>query len=154
MSGYPVQAEVAAAAPSSLQRIALAVDGSHESERAVAITKQLAKALGAEVTVIHFREPAAHPRAAVPFQESAGQMLALVTRVVNDLAGDGIEVAGDIENSTVLAEAGPIARTAERYGAGLIVVGSRGFSTGRALIQGSVSHDLIHATRIPVLIVH
>ncbi len=43
---------------------------------------------------------------------------------------------------------------AERFGAGLIIVGGRGLSTGRAALSGSVSHDLIHASRLPVLIVH
>jgi nucleotide-binding universal stress UspA family protein len=147
MSFYPLAVEEERKAGGPFRRIVLAIDGSEESRRAVAQTKELAKVLGAEVTVVHFREPAGPVR-----QETAAHMLALVTRVVNELAGDGITVSADIENSTTLDDAIPIAHVAERYAADLIVVGSRGFSTGRAWIQGSVSHDLIHATRVPILI--
>ncbi len=149
MAVKPFVAEATATVDAPPRKIALAVDASPESWRAVTLTKSLAAALGAEVTVLHFRETVPE---GVP-AESAEAMLDLVTDVVGELAGAGIVVSADVEESGPLGEATPIAHAAERFEAQLIVVGSRGLSTGRALLKGSVSHDLIHATRIPVLVV-
>lgn len=137
-----------------IKRIALAVDGSAESERAAKLTKALALTLGAEVTVLHFREKAPFARYGGPAViETSDELFGLIRSTVEDLAGAGIVVNADVEDSRPLAEAKPIAKAAERFGSQLIVIGSRGLSTGRAAVQGSVSHDLIHATKVPVLIV-
>ncbi len=147
MAVYPTRADGASAPGEPIERIALAIDGSPESRRAVAVTRQLAKALGAEVTILHFREPGGSE------EESPAQMLALVSSAVDELASEGIAVGADIESTPPTSEALPIAEAAQRFRAQLIVVGSRGLSLGRALLQGRVSHDLIHATRLPVLVV-
>jgi len=132
--------------------IALAVDGSPESLPAIALAKELALAVGAEVTVLHFREKELARYGAPAVMETAEELFGLIRSAVKVLTDAGLTVNADIEDSKTLREAKPIAEAAERFDAQLIVVGSRGLSTGHAAISGSVSHDLIHATKLPVLI--
>jgi nucleotide-binding universal stress UspA family protein len=147
-----------AAAPVGVQwpikHVALAVDGTDEAKRAVAYTAQLAKAAGAEVTVLHFREVELNRFGGPAAMESTEEIGKLIADAVRELTEAGLTVSSDVGNATPLGEARPVVRSAEKVGADLIVVGTRGFSTGRALVQGSVAHDLIHAARIPVLVIH
>jgi nucleotide-binding universal stress UspA family protein len=46
-----------------------------------------------------------------------------------------------------------IAELAERLGATLVVVGRRGQNGVAALVLGSVSHELVHQSRVPVTVV-
>lgn len=137
-----------------IKHIALAFDGSDQAKRATTYAAQLAKAAGAEVTVLHFREVEQNRFGGPLAIETTEELVALVREAVAELSEAGVTVSADVENSTPIGEARPIAEAAVKVGADLIVAGTRGFSTGRAAIQGSVSHDLIHAAKIPVLIVH
>lgn len=145
--------EIATAPRWPVKHIALAVDGSAESKAAAAFTRDLARAAGAEVTVLHFREKALARYGAPAVLETAEELFGLLGETVQELTAAGITVNADVEDSKPLDEARPIAEAAQRFGAELIVVGSRGLSTGRAALQGSVSHDLIHESKVPVLIV-
>lgn len=153
MAVKPFLAEGAVEVGWPIRRIALAVDFSPEARHAAALTRELARTLDAEVTILHFREKGLGHFASARKGETPEETLDLVTEIVTDLANAGITVDGDVEDSLPLEEAGPIARAAERFGAQLIVVGSRGLSTAGAFARGSVSHDLIHASKVPVLVV-
>ena len=137
-----------------IKHIALAVDGTAESKRAVTYAAQLAKAADAEVTVLHFREMTLTRFGGPAALETRDEMDELIRDAVKELTEAGLTVNADVETSAPLGEAKPIVHAAEQAGADLIVVGTRGLSTGRALVQGSVSHDLIHAAKVPVLVVH
>ena len=75
-------------------------------------------------------------------------------------AAEGVRLAGaaglDAE-ALVVGGDGPVAHTildaAERAGAGLIVLGSRGRHTLRSLALGSVSRHIVQDGRIPTLVV-
>ena len=142
----------AAAVRWPIRRIAVAVDGSPEAQLAVELTAQLAKAFGAEVTVLHFREKEANRYGAPAVTETTDDIQALIQEAAGRLTDAGVTVGADVEDTSPMDEAKHIAAAAERFGSQLIVLGSRGLSTGRAAVQGSVSHDLIHTTRVPVLI--
>lgn len=135
-------------------KIALAVDGSEPSKRAGHLTRELAKALGAEVVVLHFRESAITRYGEPAGYETADETAAIVREAAEELAAAGVTVAADVAAVRPFGEASEIAAEADRLQAQLIVVGSRGLSTGRAVLQGSVSHDLIHTANGPVLVVH
>jgi nucleotide-binding universal stress UspA family protein len=61
-----------------------------------------------------------------------------------------------VEHSSIIRHGDPgveIVKAAEENKADLIVVGSRGLSTLRRLILGSVSRKVINKSKIPVLVV-
>ncbi len=145
----------AAAKPTwPITKIALAVDATPESHRATELARDMAANIGAEVIVLHFRESSLARYGGPEPAETSDQTRGIIGEVVGELTSAGIAVVAAVEDLEPVATAAPIAREAERFGAGLIIVGSRGLSTGRAALSGSVSHDLIHASRLPVLIVH
>jgi len=53
--------------------------------------------------------------------------------------------------TSVRGTAEEIARTALGYGADLVVMGSRRLPARAALLHGSVSHGVVHASDVPVL---
>ncbi len=137
-----------------IKHIAIAFDGTAEAKRATAYAAKLAAAAGAEVTVLHFREVSLTRFGGPATIEATDELRKLVRTAVKELTEAGLTVSADVEDSTPAGEAKPIAEAAERVGADLIIVGSRGLSTGRAVLQGRVSHDLIHASKLPVLVIH
>lgn len=148
-----VQTEARTGVRWPIKHIAVAFDETAEGKRALDYTKELATAAGAEVTVLHFRETSLTRFGGPATLEATDELVTTVRKAVLELTEAGVTVSANVEDSVPVGEAKPIAEAAERCGADLIVVGSRGLSTGRAWIQGSVSHDLIHAAKVPVLIV-
>ena len=136
-----------------IRHIAVAFDDTAEGKRALDYTTDLAKATGAEVTVLHFRETSLTRYGGPATVEPTDEVVTTVRKAARQLTDAGVVVSATVDDSPPVGEAKPIAEAAEKFGADLIVVGSRGLSTGRAWIQGSVAHDLIHATKLPVLIV-
>lgn len=136
-----------------VKHIVLAFDGSAEAARAAEFAAALAKSVGARATVLRFRETGWTRFGAPADMEPAEQLADLVRDAARRFEDEGVEVTAEIDDSGPFVDAGEIAAAADRLGADLIVVGSRGLSTGRAMIEGSVSHDLIHVTKTPAVIV-
>ena len=71
-------------------------------------------------------------------------------RTVRELRAAGLDAQG------LVAPAGPVAatlaRVAEEWNADLIVTGSSRMGDAASLLLGSVSHELLHASDVPVLI--
>ena len=141
-----------------MQRLLLAVDGSEDSYRAADLSGQLSKAFGAPVDVVHV---VSHDSAISPgmhtymtdYQqleqihsarqaalESAGA--SLVTRGARRVEAAGGTVG--LEEVVVGRVANEIAALARVRGADCIVMGRRGLGQVRALMQGSVSHQVAH----------
>lgn len=140
------------------ERIVLSVDGSADSEKAVRLTRELARTYGSQVLVVHGRDvPMLAPsgRSAPPplveRLESEEDAHRLVDAAVSELQGAGVEAQG-----RVLPGQGRIGEkilgAAEEDRADLIVLGSRGMSRLQEMMIGSVAHKIIHMAKCPVLL--
>jgi nucleotide-binding universal stress UspA family protein len=138
------------------KKILLASDGSKDAELAAKAAMDLSKKTGAELHVVHAWRPLPHyafpslvpERYQPPYEEGARKILeAQVGR---------IEQAGITVSKAHLVTGRPadaILDHAERIGAGLIVVGSRGLGPVKRLLVGSVSESIVHHAKCPVLVV-
>jgi nucleotide-binding universal stress UspA family protein len=139
--------------------IVCGVDGSADSEAALAVAAGLAEGLGARLVVAHATD--------VPAYTAVGPMAAMArpapmtvveslneagTRLVAEMAeAAGLVVAEQRVVSGIAAER--LAELADEEAADMIVVGSRGRGAFKAAFLGSVSSDLIGVARCPVLVV-
>jgi nucleotide-binding universal stress UspA family protein len=144
--------------------IVCGVDGSEQSEAALAVAAGLAERLEAEVVLAYIVEPLQTPStratafggltAADPLttqqqmaaQEEAGVRLLERTAETAGLAGAGLRVE-------IGLPAERLAEIADDENAELVVVGSRGRGAFKAAFLGSVSTSLVGIARCPVLIV-
>jgi nucleotide-binding universal stress UspA family protein len=139
------------------------VDGSPESEAAVATAQALATRLGTRLVLAYVAEPARVPLAhAAPLGIGmAGPGIAVEER--EQLREQGIRLLDRVSDAAGLSEVdyrveiGPpaerLADIADEEDAELIVVGSRGRGALTAAFLGSVSNSLAGIARRPVLIV-
>jgi nucleotide-binding universal stress UspA family protein len=136
----------------TMNKILLAVDGSDHSRRAIAKAAEVAKLSGGEVHVFHYqeREPS---KAGMTDTETSSDAAALVNEAVDELQDVGVKASGETRAGLYGQAARAILDEASRFGADLIVMGSRGRSDFEALLLGSVAHKVIHYGHCPVLIV-
>lgn len=133
-------------------RILLAIDESIPSRRAMAMATRIALQWDSEILVIHVRERQV-ARNAVLQTETLEDATELVNQAVYELGRVGIRAGGSVRSTTFGRVPHAIADIAEREDMELIVMGSRSLSCLRGFLQSSVSHRLMHLTRIPVLVV-
>lgn len=138
-----------------LKKIVIGYDGSEHSKAAIEFLKRIEDAKSAElhlVTVIDFASLYSY---GVDIPESVYSSIRsrneeMLTKQANELRAAGFNV------KPVILE-GPPADTlleyATKVGADLIAVGSRGLSTFKSMLLGSVSAKLVHESKIPVLVV-
>ena len=139
------------------ERILLSVDASPDSEKALQLTRELARVHGSRVSVVHGRDVpfvAPQPRPApaqVDRWETEDEAQQLLDQALAELRDAGVEAQG-----RVLPGQGRIGdkilEAAETERAELIVLGSRGMSRLEEVMIGSVSHKIIHAAKCPVLL--
>jgi nucleotide-binding universal stress UspA family protein len=142
------------------RRILVAFDNSSHAQRALAEAVEMAQSNNARLTVM----------AVVP-ETSAWAMAGAGYAV--PVSFDAVDEAAELEYSTLLDAAVsatpgelPVTRVLRRGRAGpaiveeanagdhdLIAMGSRGRGELRSLLLGSVSHHVVHASPVPVLIV-
>jgi nucleotide-binding universal stress UspA family protein len=133
-------------------RILLAVDGSEPSNRAVAVTSDLARRTQAEVLVLHVREqePGRVGAVAPPHDDAAEETLDEAVRSLKDA---GVSARGEVMAAVFGRAARIILEEANDFGADLVVLGSRGLSDLAGLVLGSVTHKVLHLAHCPVLVV-
>jgi nucleotide-binding universal stress UspA family protein len=158
-----------------IHQVLVPTDGSENAERAVRFSAQVAdRRQQAEVTVVYVHlqvPPAAHPGASVlepeqPLQEvrllydeSDSEELVhardIVDRAVAEIkslvTSPDVTVSGRVVVDSRVDQG--VLRVAGEIKADIIVMGTRGLSTLRGAIMGSVSHALIEKATCPVLIV-
>ena len=142
--------------------IVCGIDGSADSQAALAFAKQLSSRLGARLVLAHVEE-LAHTSyaAAAAFGRSSGPIAVkedvdaqtkAAERLLEQVAMD----AGVAEADRRVAVGLPserLAELADEEDAELIVVGSRGRGAFKAAFLGSVSNSLVGVARCPVVIV-
>jgi nucleotide-binding universal stress UspA family protein len=134
-----------------LEKILLAVDSSKHARKAVPAAVELARAGSGLVRVLHVRELSYAPATVVG--NSPEEAERLVEEVVDELKQAGAQAEGVAVTSIEGSPARAILEQAEEFGAGMIVLGSRGLSSLGGLLLGSVAHKVLHLATRPVLVV-
>lgn len=139
------------------KNILVATDFSECSERAVALAIELAKKMGAELTVVHVWELPPMTYADLeypsfdmftPLEQAAQQQLDSVVANVR---------AFHPRAKAILQSGGAapqILEVAKRIGADLLVLGTHGRRGAQHLLMGSVAERVVRLAPIPVLTVH
>jgi nucleotide-binding universal stress UspA family protein len=136
------------------KKIVWATDGSEHADRALTFAESMASEEGATLTVVHVVQRFAGGKSAgLPRHVDAEEIEAKVREEVNELSNEGLNVSLQVISDIKLSAAEDIADIARDVGADLIVVGTRGHSTIRGLLVGSVTHRLLHIAPCPVLAV-
>ena len=133
------------------ERIAVAVDGSECSKRAVELAAGLAAADAAEVVVIHLAEVVSAWTVALQ-AETPDEASDLADDAVRTLKDRGVSARADVRTCPRGVVAASIVEAARDADAGLIVMGSRGLGDFTGLLLGSVAHKVLHLAEVPVLI--
>lgn len=145
----------AAAAPGGLHVLAVAYDGTRESEQAVREAAALAEAAGATIRLLAVVEPvgvsytttmatavSGDPTGDIR-AELEGKVRAIADSLPAGLHADAV-VRGGRAVEEILAHAG--------RGADMLVMGSRGYGPLRRVLLGGVSSRVIQAAPCPVLL--
>lgn len=142
-------------------RILVPTDGSPHAERALAEAGDLAKLADASLTVM-----TAVPESSTWLLGGASggfvppvsphEVDAQIKREYEGMLDAAVaSVPADVETEKVLAHGSPAAAILEQVTAGshdLIAMGSRGLGGMSSLLLGSVSHDILQTSPVPVLV--
>lgn len=140
-----------------MKRVLVATDGSEHAERALRWALAYGGRCAAElhvVTVVPALTPILGSPGVPVYDQYAAAALAdaerLLAGIRDRLARDGVAVQVHAGTGRPSQE---ILRTAEAIGADLVVLGRRGLSRLEGAILGSVSTEVVHLSRIPVVVV-
>jgi Universal stress protein UspA and related nucleotide-binding proteins len=139
------------------KRIVVAYDGSDHAIKALNTAIELAKAFDSKLDVVEVVDTAA--LLGMGFAPIPSDVIAQIyNKAQNDVeqAKKKAQDAGVKDVTSQVLEGDPatsIIEYASKNGADLIVIGSRGLSTFKRLILGSVSSKVVQESRVPVLVV-
>jgi nucleotide-binding universal stress UspA family protein len=137
---------------SMFEHILVAVDGSARSEQTITMALDLAKRYGSTVTVLHVREYERYEGSDVDMGPpiSAEQ---LVNDALERFRAGGVEASGEVRRVSSGETPDQIVEVAEKVGANLIIMGSRGMSEWKSLLLGGVATKVVAHAKSPVLLV-
>jgi len=133
--------------------IVLGVDESNHAKRTIEVVRRMAKASGDHVIVVHIQALGTYGRGGPMADEDMSQATAFVDGVVKDLGADGVEAEGLVASADKSRIGRSLLDIAKERDAGLVAVGTRGRAEATTLVLGSVAHDVIHESEVPVLVV-
>jgi nucleotide-binding universal stress UspA family protein len=132
--------------------IVVGVDESGHADHAVQSVTKIAAATGDKVVVFH--GVVLHASRSVPYTtETPDQAQHLVDRYVAQLNAAGISATGEVHRELETGVGGAMVDIALGHQAGLIAVGTRGRSDLVSMLLGSVAHEVVHKSPLPVLVV-
>jgi len=151
-----------------MKKILVPIDGSEQADKALTFALDLAQKYTTEVEILHVIPPFSIKLTPYPVmgespvippqwlndyykqaKEESGKMLSEAKKLAQSKAGD-------LKISSKLGEGRPsdiIVAEAESENFDLIVMGSRGLGGIKEFILGSVSNQVVHESKSPVLIV-
>jgi nucleotide-binding universal stress UspA family protein len=130
-----------------------ATDGSETAAQALPYVLELTENASAKLVIGHVREIYGGRSAGYPVYADDTDIRAQVEKQVKDLAETGVNATFVERNAMQGHTAKMIGEIAEEHGAELIVVGTRGHSRIGTLLIGSVTQELLHQHKAPVLAV-
>jgi nucleotide-binding universal stress UspA family protein len=132
--------------------IVVGVDESGHADQAMAAVGRIATATGDKVVVFH--GVVLHGSRPGPYTtETRDQAQQLVDRHVKQLADAGVTATGEVQRVLEIGIGGALIDHAVNHRAGLIVVGTRGRSDLASMLLGSVAHEVVHKSPLPILVV-
>jgi nucleotide-binding universal stress UspA family protein len=135
------------------EKILVALDESDHSKKALGIAGDLAEQSKGEVRVVHVREAPLGMGGALTEVERVEKAQAYVDDAVKMLSDRGVTASGEVINEHYSRIASSILHAAQTDGASVIVLGSRGITSLEGLVLGSVTHRILHLSKIPVLVI-
>jgi len=135
------------------EKLLVAVDHSHHTERVLSAARDLASLSHGEVWVLHIREREVMPRAGLVENETTDEAEAQVGAAVEELTKAGIKAHGVLRSTIYGHAAREIVEDAKNRDVSVIIMGSRGRGDLAGLVVGSTAHKVIHLADRPVLVV-
>ncbi len=138
-------------------KILLPVDGSDISLEAVRFAVRLARdGLDASVVLANVQEPASLYEMLVAHDAEVLDRISAEAGVHAMMQAEALLQQAGIAYEREVAKGDPahtLVDILENYGCDLVVMGARGQGTLRSALLGSVSHEVLHAADVPVMIV-
>jgi nucleotide-binding universal stress UspA family protein len=132
--------------------IVVGVDESGHADHAVQTAATIAGATKDKVLVFH--GVVVHHAKANPYTtETTDDAQQLVDRYVGQLTAAGVSATGEVHRELEIGIGGALIDVATGHQAGLLVVGTRGRSDLASMLLGSVAHEVVHKSPLPVLVV-
>jgi nucleotide-binding universal stress UspA family protein len=133
-------------------KILVAIDFSEPSEAALLYARNLAKAFGAQLHVLHVTE---NQFLRATFKSTAAVELSMANRLAERLSPEDLTTLRAVSTVRISDDPyGEITRYAEDQDIDLIVMGTHGRSGVARLLMGSVAEKVVRNARCPVLTVH
>jgi nucleotide-binding universal stress UspA family protein len=132
--------------------IVVGVDESGHADHAAQTVAKIAAATKDKVVVFH-GVVVHHAKAAPYTTETPDDAQHLVDRYVADLTAAGVSATGEVHRELDIGIGGGLIDAAIGHQAGLLVVGTRGRSDLASMLLGSVAHEVVHKSPLPVLVV-
>jgi nucleotide-binding universal stress UspA family protein len=134
------------------ETVVWATDGSPAADRALPFAKRLLAPNG-RLVVVHVRELLVGRAGGQPVYADADDIEDRVRGQVEALREDGFDVTLKFHTTFDVNAAHAISKEALSFGAGAIVVATRGRSPLASAVLGSVTQTLLHEATCPVLAV-
>jgi len=132
--------------------IVVGVDGSGHADRAVQTVAKIAAGTKDQVVVCH-AVAVSHSWGTDLPAETTDETQQLVDRYVAQLAAAGVPATGEVRQVPDKGIGDALLEVANGHQAGLIVLGTRGRSNVKSALLGSVAHEVVSKSSLPVLVV-